>query len=626
MTATESVEFESLLDYLKRTRSFDFKAYKKATLNRRIRRRMSVVGVDTFGDYQLYLENEPEEFVQLFNTVLINVTSFFRDTEPWEFLREDVIPKVLEHKRRFDPIRIWSAGCATGEEPFTLAMMLAETLGIEAFKNRVKIYATDIDEEALTVARVASFAEKDVENIPEPMLKKYFDKSGDRFIFKKELRRCIIFGKHNLLQDAPISRVDILVCRNALMYFNAPAQARILARLHFALAEGGFLMLGRAETLLAHSSTFKPVDLKLRIFAKVPGLRLTQPLYLMDGEGDGESTPVLHDDVRDAAFNGTGLAHMVVDRSGDLVLANDVARSLFRITTRDINRPFHELEVSYRPVELRSLIEQAYVERRSVIVNGIEIRKPTGDLWMDAHVIPLIRRSGEVGGASVIFADVTATKRLQIALESANLQLATANEELQSAHEEMETTNEELQSTVEELETTNEELQATNEELETMNEELQATNEELHSINDVARVYNEELDIANHFLESIFSGLGHRVIVVDRDLNVILWNKGADELWGVRASEATHRPLSQLDIGLPIAELEDGFADILAGREQRIDMTLKATNRRGKAIDCNVSLAPLPSRDGTTVSGVIILTDAGQAAANLGSIPRLHRI
>src|SRR5688500_12066737 len=178
MTALESSEFESLLDYLKRTRSFDFKAYKKATLNRRIRRRMSVVGVDTFGDYQLYLESEPEEFVQLFNTVLINVTSFFRDTAPWEFLRDAVIPQVLEQKRRFDPIRVWSAGCATGEEPFTLAMMLAETLGMEAFRNRVKIYATDVDEEALTVARVGSFTAKDVENVPAPLLQQYFEKIG----------------------------------------------------------------------------------------------------------------------------------------------------------------------------------------------------------------------------------------------------------------------------------------------------------------------------------------------------------------------------------------------------------------------------------------------------------------
>ena len=626
MTTSESSEFESLLDYLKSTRSFDFKAYKKATLMRRIRRRMSALGVDTFGDYRLYLENEPEEFVRLFNTVLINVTTFFRDTDPWEFLRDVIVPQVLENKGRFDPIRVWSAGCATGEEAFTLAMMLAEALGMEAYRGRVKIYATDVDEEALSLARAATFPSKDVEDIPAAMLEKYFEPVNGKFAVKKELRRSIIFGKHNLLQDAPISRVDILVCRNTLMYFNSPAQARILARLHFALADGGFLMLGRAETLLAHSSTFRPVELKLRIFSRIPGARLTPPLYLMDSDGEvAGRTSILHDDVRDAAFNGTGLAHMVIDRSGDLVLANDAARSLFTISTRDINRPFHELEVSYRPVELRSLIEQAYAEKRVVAVSGIEIKQATGDTWMDAQVIPLVRRDGEIGGASVIFADITKTKRLQIAVESANLKLETAYEELQSAHEEMETTNEELQSTVEELETTNEELQATNEELETMNEELQATNEELHSTNDIARVYNEELDIANHFLESIFSGLGHRVIVVDRNLTVILWNKGADELWGVRADEATHRPLADLDIGLPLDELEYGFNAILDGTQRRIDLTVNARNRRGKPIECQISLAPLAARDGNTVSGVIILTDDGQAPGQFESKPRLHR-
>jgi two-component system, chemotaxis family, CheB/CheR fusion protein len=626
MTTAESSEFDALLDYLKSTRSFDFKAYKRPTLMRRVRRRMSVVGVETFVDYRLYLENEPEEFIQLFNTFLINVTTFFRDSSPWEFLRDVALPQILEQKRRFDPIRAWSAGCATGEEAFTLAMMLADSLGMDAFRNRVKIYATDVDDEALTVARAATFNAKDVDAIPPDMLEKYFEQVDGKLILRKELRRSVIFGRHNLLQDAPISRVDILVCRNTLMYFNAPAQARILARLHFALNEGGILLLGRAETLLAHSSTFRPVDLKLRVFTKVAGARLDQPVFLMDSGGEsGGPLPVLHDDVRDAAFNGTGLAHMVIDRAGDLILANDAARNLFRISSRDINRPFHELEVSYRPVELRSLIEQAYAERRAVGVGSVEVKHSGTELWLDAQVIPLVRRSGDLGGVSVVFTDVTTTKRLQLALEATHIDLETAYEQLQSANEEMETTNEELQSTVEELETTNEELQATNEELETMNEELQSTNEELQAVNDVARVYNAELDIANHFIESIFTGLGHRVIVVDRELNVMLWNKGADELWGVRAEEATHRKLADLDIGLPLDKLEPAFAEILKGNQSRIDLTVSARNRRGRAIECNVSMAPLAAQNELEVKGIIILTDINQADAQSTTGPRLHR-
>ncbi|HEX2723428.1 MAG TPA: CheR family methyltransferase [Gemmatimonadaceae bacterium] len=625
MTTPESLEFDSLLDYLKSTRSFDFTAYKKPTLMRRIRRRMSVVGLETFGDYRLYLENQPEEFAQLFNTVLINVTTFFRDTSPWEFLRDVALPRLLEQKGRFDPIRVWSAGCATGEEAFTLAMILVNLLGLEAFRNRVKIYATDIDEDALVLARMATFTERDVDQIPAETLDQYFERLNGKFVFKKELRRNIIFGRHNLLKDAPISRVDILVCRNTLMYFNAPAQARILARLHFALNEGGYLLLGRAETLLAHSATFKPVDLKLRVFSKIGSQRAVPPLFLTDIErNDSGPASVVHDDIRDAAFNGTGLAQLVIDRAGELVLANDSAKTMFGITQRDISRPFHELEVSYRPLELRSLIEKAYAERQTVRVGGIQLKQAGEDLWLNVQVVPLLRRSGDIGGVSIIFIDVTATQRLQYALEHAKVEIGTAYEQLQSTNEEMETTNEELQSTVEELETTNEELQATNEELETMNEELQSTNDELQAINDVARVSNAELDVANHFLESIFSGLGHRVIVLDRHLNVILWNRGADDLWGVRAEEATHRPISELDIGLPIDQLQSAINDILEGRERRIELTVKATNRRGKPVDCDVSLAPLVSRDGASIAGVILLTEARQFAKD-GATSTLRR-
>jgi two-component system CheB/CheR fusion protein len=210
---------------------------------------------------------------------------------------------------------------------------------------------------------------------------------------------------------------------------------------------------------------------------------------------------------------------------------------------------------------------------------------------------------------SINFTDVSVTHRLQEALERVNTELESAYEQLQSANEEMETTNEELQSTVEELETTNEELQSTNEELETMNEELQSTNEELQEINDIARAYTRELDSANHFLESIFTGLGHRVIVVDRAMSVLLWNRGAEELWGVRADEAINSALTQLDIGLPIDEIRKDISAILAEESSLVDREISATNRRGKKVDLRIRMAPLISRDDSGVGGVIILTD-----------------
>ena len=571
---------------------------------------MSAANLSSFAEYRKFLETEPDEFAALFDTFLINVTTFFRDRDPWDFLSTHVVPKLLAGKRDTDPIRVWSAGCATGEEPFTIAMVLAEAIGLEDFKTRVKIYATDIDEHALAVARQAAYEAGKVESVPQDMLDRYFERSNGNYVLLKDLRRSVVFGRHDILQDAPISRIDLLVCRNTLMYFNADAQAKIIARLHFSLTDGGYLLLGRAETLLAHTSTFRAVDLKQRLFTRIQGPRLNPHLYLMatDSSNGREASPV-DDDLRQQALNTTGIAQLVVDKGGHLVLANEFARSLFGILDRDIGAPFHSLELSYRPVELRSVIDRATAELRNVVVPAVEFRQVGGDsVWLQTQVIPLARQTGAINGVSIIFTDVSAQRRLQQALERTSLEFESTAEQLQSANEELETTNEELQSAVEELETTNEELQASYEELETMNEELQSTNEELQAMNDVARTYTRDLDTVNHLLESIFAGLGGHVIVIDAELTIMYWNKGSEELWGIRSDEAVHAPLATLDFGLPVETLVVPIDKVLAGRSPRETIDLAVTNRRGRRIECQVTVAPLMSEDGASIDGAIIVT------------------
>jgi two-component system, chemotaxis family, CheB/CheR fusion protein len=266
--------FEALLAFLQEERGFDFTGYKRPSLMRRVERRMQTIEVGTFGDYQNYLEVHPEEFGQLFNTILINVTSFFRDEPAWDYLRREIIPQLLQAKGPHDQVRIWSAGCAAGQETYSLAIVLAEALGTEAFRERVKIYGTDADEDALNSARLASYSEKDLEAVDATLVQRYFERVGNRLVFRPDLRRSVIFGRHDIVQDAPISRLDLLVCRNTLMYFNAEAQSKILQRFHFALNGGsegdGYLFLGRAEMLLSHTDLFTPLNLKCRIFARVP--------------------------------------------------------------------------------------------------------------------------------------------------------------------------------------------------------------------------------------------------------------------------------------------------------------------------------------------------------------------
>ncbi len=603
-------EFEDLLGYLKRSRGFDFTGYKRASLQRRVDKRTQETGVSGYTAYTDYLKVHPEEFALLFNTVLINVTTFFRDTASWEYLSEEIIPRILSSKTEDDPIRLWSAGCASGQEPYSLAIALAEKMGWDDFKARVKIYATDIDEDALAQARAASYLAREVQNVPADLLEKYFDFDGDRYVFSKDLRRTLIFGRHDLLQDSPISRIDLLVCRNTVMYFNSEVQTGILARFHFAIRDGGFLFLGKAEMLFAYSGLFLPLDLRRRVFAKVsrPGLR--DQLLLMAQSGV-EATALPPDNplrLWEAAFQTTPTAQIVLDMNGHLAMANERARALFHLSVRDLGRPLQDLEISYRLVELRSRIETAQAERRTVSVKDVPWTSGgTKPIYLEALIVPL-SGGGAPLGISVSFTDVTRYRQLSEELQAANHEMETAYAELQSANEELETTNEELQSTVEELETTNEELQSINEELETTSEEAQAINEELQTVNRELNQRSDELNLVNAYMESILTSLRGGVIVLDSDLRVQIWNAQSQELWGLRPEEVQEMLFASLDIGLPVSALMPQIQDCLSGATAHRELTLETRNRRGQPLTCRITVTPLlgVKRD---VRGVILLME-----------------
>ena len=604
-------EFEALLDYIKRNRGFDFTGYKRSTLIRRVEKRLQVVRIESYIDYMDYLEVHPQEFVLLFNTILINVTTFFRDPSAWDYLANEIIPRLLAAKQPNEPIRIWSAACSSGEEAYTIAMILANALGVEQFRDRVKIYGTDLDEEAIKQARSAIYNPKQMADVPEDLRSQYFDYFNNNYTFDKELRRSVIFGRHNLVTDAPISRIDLLVCRNALMYFNAEAQAKILARFYFALRDRSFLFLGKAEMLLSYSNSFAPVDLKRRIFTKVSKVNTRSSLMFMDHNSDDEEPNHLNidDSIREAAFDVSPMAQVVLDLNGNLILANERARMLLTLSPNNLGSPLQELQFYRRFVEVGSSIQQVYADLRSINLKDIEFIIPSGDiLYFDVQIEPLFDQSSNPVGINIIFIDVTRSLRLQHELEQSNQELEMAYEELQSTNEELETTNEELQSSNEELETTNEELQSTNEELETMNEELQSSNEELQTMNDELRLRSQEFNQANAFLESFLVSMGGGVVVVNLTLHIQVWNNKAEDLWGLRATEVQGQHFLNLDIGLPVEQLAQPIRTCLLGQSQYLEVTLNAINRRGKAIQCQVSLTPLTST-GKEIEGVIILME-----------------
>jgi two-component system CheB/CheR fusion protein len=609
--------FEKLLEYLKNSRSFDFTEYKRASLMRRVNKRMNEVGIDEYEEYQDYLEVHPQEFTELFNTVLINVTSFYRDPEAWDYLAKEIMPHILEAKTPTSTVRLWSAGCASGEEAYSLAILLAEALGVETSRRQVKIYATDVDEDDLERARRGIYNEKAIEGLPEDLLKRYFnatDNNGN-YVFRQDLRRTLVFGRHDLMQDAPISRLDLLVCRNTLIYFNREAQERIIGRFHFALKDSGYLFLGRAETMLTHNDMFKPADMKHRIFRKV---------FMENLRGQAESLTQAGDDVKFemenaglqvqlAAFDAAFPAQVVIDQQGNLVQANEEARLSLGLDRRDLGSPFRDLELSYRPLDLRSIIDQSREEKRSIQVRDVERALPqkNGQEYVDVIVIPLWGKNGGWLGTSISFIDATERQKLKTELEQAQHDLETSNEELQSTNEELETSNEELQSTVEELQTTNEELQSTNEEMETMNEELQSSNAELQSMNEQLRDRTLELNRLNAFLESILASVDVAVVVIDRDFVVSLWNERAEDLWGLRSEEVEGHSLLELDIGLPVVNLKEPVDRFLSGEADDGKIELDAINRRGKSIKCYVTRTVRLDEEGEP-EGVVLLMEEAQ--------------
>jgi two-component system CheB/CheR fusion protein len=609
--------FEALLEFLKGSRAFDFTGYKRESLERRFRRRLDAVGCKSFGDYMDYLEVHPEEYQELFDGILINVTEFFRDPEAWRYLSEQALPALLAARADDGPIRVWSAGCAGGQEAYSAAIVLAEALGEDAFRERVKVYATDIDEDALLTARAALYTPRQLEGVDPALRDRYFERSDQGYAFREDLRRSVIFGRNNLVTDAPISRLDLLLCRNTLMYFTAETQARILRHFHFALREHGILMLGRSEMMISHRDLFTPLELTQRVFTPRSTVR---PLELrVAGMGAPEEyAAALSEEERasrDAALELGPSPMVIVSRAGLLTFASVPARALFGLSLEDIGTPFEELPLSRTPIELKGAVAEALRDRRRVSVGEVAWAPRQGEpRQLHVAVLPLLADGAPALGVEVLFEDVTRVARLREELDQHRRELEQAYEELQSTIDELETTNEELQSANEELQTTNEELQSTNEELETMNEELQSTNEELETINDELRERTSELNRVNDFLEAILTSLRIGVAVLDSHQRVQVWNHHAEDLWGMRSDEAVDQHFLSLDIGLPSERLAPDLRAVLGGEERR-EQRVHAVNRRGRPVLCAVTVLPLvPSgRDGAgAVRGAVVLMEASE--------------
>jgi two-component system CheB/CheR fusion protein len=625
-----------ILEKIRASRNFDFREYKRGTLLRRIQRRMQDRGKRTAREYSALLDRDPTELDALVGAMLIKVTSFFRDPETWEDLSAKAIPQMLSEKRPGEEIRVWCAGCATGEEAFTTAIVLAEAMGPSFGNQEIRIFGTDADEKAIAYARKGQYTREQVQSVPRRYLAEWFIEDGEGYSVRKELRRSVVFGLNNLVSDAPISRLDLLVCRNVFIYLDAVLQKRVLTRFHYALRRNGVLLLGKSELIPFAGRIFDAVDQASRIYRKdggkdravaherLMGLLEQQSItpVLESRGGEVDSIEVFHGDVLHALTEPV----LVASADGDVMFWNHAAANLWSRSEREV------IGKKLAALNLPGLAGELLIEKTAAVREGRSEREWSAGVigrtsngnavHISVEVSRLRGPDGEPSGLLYVAHDVTELRGLETELRRATEErqstleeLQTLNEEMQSSNEELETTNEELQSANEELQTTNEELQSTNEELETTNEELQSTNAELDATNRELAHRTDEMNrlALNH--RAIIRGLSSAVIVIDPGGKVTVWNLAAERLLGVTESQALGHVLWSLHVPAlnrgALAKVRKALGQHLGTRLEEISYELPG-GTEGRAI-----VNAIPILDGGTASGAVILFEDVTRLTNL---------
>ena len=576
---------KELLQELAEQRGFDFRGYKKTTLERRFRRRMFQISIGNYADYGDYIRRHPDEVNELLNTILINVTEFFRDPPAWEILRHEILPSLLKSLKPGHSFRVWSAGCASGEEPFSVAILLAEYFGPRIQEYDVKIYATDIDDDALNTARRGEYPMDKLRRVRAEWREKYFYGRGLLRV-NREIRKLVIFGRSNLAQDAPISHVNLLICRNLLIYFDTDLQKQILNRLHYALEPNGVLFLGKSESQLTNSPQFRRLNARWRIFQRIPNAHIDERAQPVEETGEtldlSLRTRVELDGMRQQQrymLETLRIGVMVLDGEDSVILNNTAALALCGLPAVSLaGKRLHETDISIRIPELSAHVQSTRVNNESAKFQS-RIKTATEEKLVELTIRPTLNERGERSGTLIYFDDQTVQEKLQVTVE----ELESTSEELQSANEELETTNEELQSTNEELETTNEELQSTNEELETTNEELQSLNEELETTNQELEERTKELDQVNSVYAQTLEKIRLPVMLVDQDRHIEFWNARALRLFGFKNKPPMEITIDQLP-------LSPELRAVLVRRHRAVLVKEEPTIARGHALGGKLNL------------------------------------
>ena len=538
----------------------DFSQYKRTTMMRRIHRRMQVLGAATAEAYLERLTGDSAEAELLFRDLLINVTCFFRDAEAFEYLRREVIPKLLKDKGAADIVRIWTPGCSSGEEAYSIAILITEAMMRSDVRPRVQIFATDIDEPVLTKARNARYPHSAVKDVPLELLDRYFYAQEDDYVLVQPIRDMVRVSNHNLIKDPPFSRVDLIVCRNLLIYLNPPLQQRLVPVFHYALRPSGWLFLGSAENIASRTDLFDTMDGASRFFRRKAGLRQSVAMPLssyplvhaafadsIGAERKGSSTE-RPDPIARRVMECYAPPHVVVNAAYDIIRSSRRTGKYLELAEGAPSNKITDLAKRGLRSVVRSLLETVGRSGKTAVKRDVLMRTDEGMITVDVTADPLV---GE--DILLVFQEVAGERTEATDADEERFQ---EEDSVRQLEDELDETRSKLRTTVEELETSNEELKSTNEEMMSMNEELQSTNEELATVNEELKNKVDQLGRANSDLENFIESTQVPTIFLDKNLKIRSFTPATKALFRFQDHDKG-RPLSDLVTRADRQVLED---------------------------------------------------------------------
>jgi len=590
----------------------DFSNYKRSTVIRRVERRMHVLGIDKAAAYLQRIKEDNQECEALFRDLLINVTNFFRDKAAFDVLVDKaLVPLLREAERSEDEIRVWVPGCSSGEEAYSIAMLFADAAKALNVNCNVQIFATDIDESMLQIARDGIYPLAGLADIPLNFQEQFLIPQKDRFTFNSAIRGMIRFSAHSLIKDPPFSKVDLVSCRNLLIYFDDKLQQTVMPLLHYALRPGGFLFLGTSESVGRFDKLFSGIDQKTRLFERMPG----SPAYPIPLPASNRREPTRREaplvvPPRTRADESVAVnkivdryvpACLVLDTDGQIVAAyGPLSRFLEFPVSRSNETSATALARPGIKENIGPLLRQAGKAGRRVVARDVDVVTDFGTLPVDIICDPLLD-----GTLLFVFQE---KGKLAVPLESDLIDLEPGDGHVEALESELRFTKHRLRTAIEELETANEELKSSNEEMMSMNEELQSTNEELTTVNDELKGKIDQVTTANSDLRNFFESTSLAVVVLDKNVRIRSFTQAATSLFPLQLSDKG-RPFSDVASHVLDFDYVTNVRKVMAEGRDAFETVPDRTHSR----TFTLRILPYRTSDGTIDGATIVLTDITQA-------------